>query len=134
LVWADRRRSNLPQPDLAAPLNRMGMFCTLTGERQWFKLDLVLANYQNPLIGAAMREALQPAIEALQQRLIEQERKIIETKTLINRLCEEMNVPPMYPNVGEPSRASVTALRADTFYGKSVTTAAREFLEMRRAA
>ncbi len=81
-----------------------------------------------------MGDVFQPAIQALQTRLSEQERRVIETKTLINRLCEEAGDPPMYPDAGAPSQATITAIRGDTFYGKSVTTAAREYLEMRYTA
>lgn len=81
-----------------------------------------------------MREEFRPAIEALQKDLVEQERKVIETKTTINRLCELAGAPIIYADVGTPSQASIGNLRADTFYGKVLNTAMRECLEMRRAA
>ncbi|SKA30964.1 hypothetical protein SAMN02745126_05060 [Enhydrobacter aerosaccus] len=81
-----------------------------------------------------MREQLEPAIAALQQQLIDQEKKVIETKTLINRLCEAAGIPPAYADVGSPTGPSITAIRGDTFYGKVMTTAAREYLQMRKAA
>ena len=81
-----------------------------------------------------MREILQPAINALQQKLRDYERKVSETKALINSLCEESGDPPMYAEVGSPSQPSITSIRADTFYGKVIATACREYLEMRRAA
>lgn len=81
-----------------------------------------------------MKEQLEPAIAALQQQLTEQERKVIETKTLINRLCEAAGMPPAYADIGAISGPSITAIRGDTFYGKVLTTAAREYLQMRKSA
>lgn len=81
-----------------------------------------------------MKEQLEPAIAALQQQLTDQEKKVIETKTLINRLCEAAGIPPAYADVGAVSGPSITAIRGDTFYGKVLTTAAREYLTMRKAA
>lgn len=80
-----------------------------------------------------MREEFKPAIAALQKDLSDLERKVIEAKTTINKLCALADAPPMYPDVGSPSEATITTIRADTFYGKVLTTAAREYLEMRKA-
>lgn len=95
---------------------------------------LHLPRDDNPRWRCGMKEQLEPAIAALQQQLGEQERKVTETKTLINRLCEAAGLPPAYADVGSPTGPSVTAIRGDTFYGKVLTTAAREYLAMRRAA
>jgi len=82
-----------------------------------------------------MREQFLPAIEALQQDLLEQERKVAETKSTINRLCELAGQDPIYADVQNGgSSHTLIALQADTFYGKVITTAAREYLEMRKAA
>jgi hypothetical protein len=81
-----------------------------------------------------VKEQLEPAIAALQQQLTAQEQKVIETKTLINRLCEAAGMPPAYADVGAVSGPSITAIRGDTFYGKVLTTAAREYLQMRKGA
>jgi hypothetical protein len=82
--------------------------------------------------GAFMREEFQPAIDALQKDLADLERKVIEAKTTINKLCELAGGTALYPDVGSPSAATITTIRADTFYGKVLTTAAREYLEMRK--
>lgn len=79
-----------------------------------------------------MREEFQPAIAALQKDLTELERKVIEAKTTINKLCEVAGGTLMYPDVGATSTATISVIRGDTFYGKVFTTAAREFLDMRR--
>lgn len=81
-----------------------------------------------------VKEQIEPAIAALQQQLTEQERKVSETKMLINRLCEVAGLPPAYADVGGTSGPSIATLRGDTFYGKVMTTAAREYLQMRKAA
>lgn len=78
-----------------------------------------------------MRAELQPAIEALQRDITDLEQQILETKQVINRLCKKSGIDPLYPD------ATLTATGAgivgDSFYGKPITTAAREFLEMKRA-
>lgn len=82
-----------------------------------------------------MKEEFRPAIEALQKRLGEYERKASEIKNTINHLCEEAGEPAMYADTRAASAApTVTSIKPDTFYGKVVTTAAREYLEMRKAA
>jgi hypothetical protein len=85
--------------------------------------------------GLAMKDEFQPAIAALQSDLQEIEKKAAETKRAINRLCELAGAPPMYSVTDmESSRPGVTTLRNDQFYGKVMNTAAREYLEMRKAA
>jgi hypothetical protein len=81
-----------------------------------------------------MRDDLKPAFVALQGRLAEFERRVAETKRAINQLCDAADMPPLYTNVDTESRPTVASLRADQFYGKVLTTAAREYLEMRQAA
>jgi hypothetical protein len=82
-----------------------------------------------------VRDQFRPAIEALQQDLVELDRKVADTKATINRLCELAGDQPMFPDISvggnQPTLASV---QADSFYGKVITTAAREYLEMRRNA
>lgn len=81
-----------------------------------------------------MREEFTPAIEALQKDLADLERQVAETKQVINRLCARAGTEPLYPDVMVPTSPSIGLLRSDSFYGKPITTAAREYLEMRRAA
>jgi hypothetical protein len=84
--------------------------------------------------GDIMREQFQPAIEALQSDLADLERQVAETKQVINRLCARAGIDLLYPDTAQTATTSVGALRPDSFYGKSITTAAREYLDMRRAA
>lgn len=81
-----------------------------------------------------MREEFKPAIEALQTDLADLERQVLETKLVINRLCIRAGMDPLYPDANAATSSSVSSVRPDSFYGKSITTAAREFLDMRRNA
>lgn len=81
-----------------------------------------------------MREEFLPAIDALEHDLAALRRKVGDTEAMINRLCEMAGAPPRYADTSAVSQVALGALRADTFYGKVITTAAREYLEMRKAA
>src|SRR5438105_1502039 len=82
---------------------------------------------------SAVREEFRPAIDALLKDVLDQERKLTETKGTINRLCELAGAPPMYADIGSSSQPTLGSIRADSFYGKVITTAAREYMEMRKA-
>lgn len=85
-----------------------------------------------------MKQEFSPAIAALERRLIDTERKATELRHAINVLCEEAGIPLKYPTGSGPSKdgelssAAISQIKPDTFYGKKLTTAMREFLEMRR--
>lgn len=82
-----------------------------------------------------MTDAFAPAIAALQSDLLDLERKARELKNTINVLCSHAGMQEMYPNVdNEVGAISIGSIKADTFYGKVIGTAAREYLEMRKAA
>lgn len=82
-----------------------------------------------------MKEELRPAIEALQKELTAQEQEVIDTKNMINMLCKRAGMEPIYPDVGQVGQtATLSSIQGDTFYGKSILTAAREYLEMRKSA
>jgi hypothetical protein len=82
-----------------------------------------------------MKDAFQPAIDALLGDIDAMEHKIVETKKSINRLCELAGESLMFADLNEADRKrSLSALRADQFYGRVLTTAAREYLEMRNSA
>jgi len=82
-----------------------------------------------------MREEMKPAIDALLSELTEQEKQVVDTKLLINRLCTKAGMDPMFPDVATGAgTATVGSIRPDSFYGKVLNTAAREYLEMRKAA
>jgi hypothetical protein len=82
-----------------------------------------------------MRADFLPAIEAFKKMLAEQERKVLETKAAVNALYVAAGEPAPYSLEAEAqATASLTSIKPDTFYGKSINTAAREYLEMRKAA
>jgi hypothetical protein len=82
-----------------------------------------------------MNDKLAPAIEVLKDEVAELERQARELKKTVNVLCKRAGSPELYPNVeSEQPSASISSIKADTFYGKVIGTAAREYLEMRKAA
>lgn len=81
------------------------------------------------------------AIEALEKRLAELERKGNALIEVINDLREEDGLPPRPPLGAGGEGVTVTAsggqihnIQPDTFYGKKMQTAVREYLEMRKVA
>lgn len=80
-----------------------------------------------------MKQEFRPAIEALQCELQEYERKAAETKHMINRLCELAGAAPIYADIEGPELRALST-RSDRFYGKVLTTAMREYLDMRNSA
>lgn len=82
-----------------------------------------------------MDEHLLKTLEQAKRKLADQEAAVSTTKKFINQLCEFGGVPPMFPTVDEAtSPLGVGSITRDSFYGKSVTTAVREYLEMRKAS
>ena len=79
-----------------------------------------------------MRDQMKPAIDALLVELGDQEKQVIETKLLINRPCARSQMEPMFPDAAaSASSGAIGTIRPDSFYGKVLNTAAREYLEMR---
>jgi hypothetical protein len=83
----------------------------------------------------------QAAIETLERRLAEMERKANALVDVINDLRREDGLPPRPPFSGGgggsgadavSGAAALTQIKPDTFYGKKMQTAVREYLEMRR--
>lgn len=82
-----------------------------------------------------MREDFLPAIEAFKMQLAQAEQRVTEIKKSINSLYELAGEPLPYSVEAENApTVNLAAIKGDTFYGKSVNTAAREYLEMRRTA
>jgi hypothetical protein len=78
-----------------------------------------------------MADELGPAIAALEKKLLEQHRAVLDTKRTINMLLKMGGKNPQYAEDDDPSSSSV---RADQFYGKSLTACAAEYLAMRKQA
>lgn len=81
-----------------------------------------------------MQNELETAIEALKKVLSEQEKKVCETKTTINNLAQMLGKPPIYSDAGQTSSSPISNIQSDTFYGKTVIVAVREYLEMRKSS
>jgi hypothetical protein len=79
-------------------------------------------------------EHIKATIADLQNKLREQEKAVVKTKSFINMLCEEAGIPPMYAADDlDGSSASVNlTIRSDQFYGQPQATAVREILQMRK--
>jgi hypothetical protein len=80
---------------------------------------------------AVMEGQFAPAIAALQEKLAEQHRAVLDTKRSINLLLKMAGEGPQYAEDDDPSSSSV---RQDQFYGKALTAAAAEYLAMRKQA
>lgn len=86
--------------------------------------------------------AFQPAIDELEKDLAEAERNVNALLGTINLLRSKAGLPPRPPGggmrtdsaAGHGTTATLSTIRPDTFYGKKMGTAAREFLEMRKIA
>lgn len=85
-------------------------------------------------MGNAVREEFKPAIDTLLLDLADQEKQVIDTKLVINRLCSRAGIEPLFPDAAAAASHTMGSIRPDTFYGKVLNTAAREYLEMRRSA
>lgn len=82
-----------------------------------------------------MSSKLQDAINVLVERIELKAQELVENKRLVNSLCREAELEPMYPDSELAVQGrGIQSLKADHFYGKSPTTAAREYLEMRNTA
>src|SRR5437773_4092898 len=83
-----------------------------------------------------MTDAIKAAVEEMTQALELKLREVAELKKTINILSRQMGEEPIYPETDEEAAArphSAKKLRPDQFFGKSPTTAAREYLELRNA-
>ncbi len=85
------------------------------------------------------RPELMPAITLFEQKVIDAERNVTALLSALNLLRAEAGLPPRPPTSGGGGpegggTATVAEIRPDTFYGKKLQTAVREYLEMRKAA
>src|SRR5689334_15812692 len=76
-----------------------------------------------------MSDDILNTIEVLTARVASKEAELIELKKLINGLCSEARIDSKYSDV---STASSASLRSDQFYGQTLTTALRNYLEFRK--
>jgi hypothetical protein len=80
-----------------------------------------------------MKEKLSPAVDALLDKLKEQQAAATATKKMINQLRLMMGEETLFADV-EPENELVGAVRADQYYGKTPTAAAEEYLKRRNQA
>jgi hypothetical protein len=73
-----------------------------------------------------MANPLSAAVDALEDQLREQLEEVAGTKKLINSLLKKMDEPARYEDVSVGVSGS---MRADEYYGKTVTGAVQMFLE-----
>lgn len=78
-----------------------------------------------------MEDDILNTIEVLTARVKTKEDEANKLKKLVNELCSEAGVQIRYPAI--PQSGSTTTIRADHFYGQSLTAAIRNYLEIRKA-
>jgi len=83
-----------------------------------------------------MSTELQGAITVLVKRIEQKAQELIESKRMVNSLCREAGIDPMYldSDLADTGVSGLPSLKADQFYRKSPITAAREYLELRGTA
>lgn len=75
---------------------------------------------------------IEQTITTLQAKLREQEQEVAESKRMINSLRKLIGQPPLFADDDLRSKVGTSPIRADQFYGKGLSTAIREYLDMRR--
>lgn len=88
-----------------------------------------------PLAGdTTMSDHVRQTIADLQTALIEDERKVLEKKRLINSLAVHAGMAPVYADAElQTSAKSNLAIQSDQFYGQPLASSIRTVMEMRRA-
>src|SRR6266487_5634125 len=81
-----------------------------------------------------MRDDVQNTIELLREKIRAKEAEALKWKKVVNDLCEEEGAPLIYPKTGMDSPATIHSIRSDQFYGETLSGAARQYLEMRKAS
>lgn len=80
-----------------------------------------------------MSEPFKQVISEMQSRLEAKLQEVTELKKLINALCKQAGIDPIYPDESvEQPQHKVSTLRPDSFFGKPFATAVRELLEMNK--
>src|SRR5712672_2357112 len=77
-----------------------------------------------------MSDDILNTIEVLSNRVRLREEETNKLKKLINELCGEASIPAKYSNVA--TNGSGAPIRADEFYGQTLTAAIRNYLERRK--
>jgi len=81
-----------------------------------------------------MEEHLQKTVDVAMEKLRGLEREVAETKKFINSVRALGGAEPMFAITDEPgSTATLTTIKADTFYGQPFATAVTTYLRMRKS-
>jgi len=81
-----------------------------------------------------MSDHFEQTIAEMQNKLKEQEREVIKTKDMINRLCEYANKPIIYSDAELEASTAIHSMQTDQFYGQPLAKSVRQILEMRKSA
>lgn len=81
-----------------------------------------------------MSDALRQAIEEIQGKINSHIAEIGDLKKAANALCRIIGSDPLYTDSESEQSGAVSPARADAYYGKPLSTAAREYLEFRKQA
>ena len=80
-----------------------------------------------------MSDEILNTIEVLTKRVGAKEEEANKLKKLVNELCLEAGIAIRYASI-PLAGGSISALRADQFYGQTLTAAIRTYLEQRKSA
>ena len=81
-----------------------------------------------------LKDKLSPAVDALLEKLEEQQNAVSATKQMINQLKAMMGESPMFADVVSEPTGAGSSTRANQYYGKGPVAAAEEFLQRRNQA
>jgi hypothetical protein len=79
-----------------------------------------------------MSDTFEPAIEALKQQLVKEEKRLGETRSLINRLCEMAGRPRMVPDTDLPTLSNTSPSRPQGFSGTRLSMAVQDYMNLPR--
>jgi hypothetical protein len=80
-----------------------------------------------------MTDDISNTIEVLSARVRAKEDETNKLKKLVNELCVEADIEIRYPGIIDGSSA-LSAIRADEYYGQTLTAAIRNYLERRKGS
>lgn len=81
-----------------------------------------------------MSDALRQAVDEIEAKIKVHLAEVADLKRAANALCRIIGTEPLYPDADQEQAAASGPSRPDIYYGKPLTTAAREFLEFRKRA
>jgi hypothetical protein len=80
-----------------------------------------------------MSNHMEAAIAELEVKLRAQQAMVTQTKQAINLLCNVAGFAERYPGADIESGTSIARIQPDTFYGRPLMSAMRDFLTMRKS-